>query len=157
MDASRRAETASAPDADSSYEVDSFCGYKFGCDYRRPNWSNGYSSMSPDVVRVRLERPFRNFKAATLTHGKAGLQSVLLHYYDEMHAMKDEDLDAEVAAVKGILEKKYGIKFDNSTAQRGKMFFAVHKSGSGIRLEVTNRAVARRGQNFGADGGADVL
>lgn len=151
--ASRSAET----DADLSYEIDSFCGYKFGGDYRGANQSNGYYSSSPDMVRVRLERPFRNFKFAALNHGKAGMQSVALYFYDETHAMKNEDLDAEVAAVKEVLEKKYGITFSNSTAQRGKMLFSVYKSGNGIRLEVTNRAVVRRGQNFGVDGGADVL
>lgn len=109
------------------------------------------------MVRVRLERPFRNFKYATLSHGKAGMQSVALFFYDETHAMKDADLEAEVVAVKGILEKKYGVMFNGSSAQRGMMQFSVYKSGNGIRLEVTNRAVMRRGQNFGADGGADVL
>lgn len=149
--------TASAPDADSSYEVDSFCGYKFGSDYRGSNQSSGSYSSSPDMVRVRLERPFRNFKFATLNHGKAGMQSIALYFYDEAHAMNDEDLNAEVEAVKRILEKKYGLKFGNSAAQRGKMRFSVYKSGNGIRVEVTNSAVVQRGQNFGADGGADVL
>lgn len=157
MNAQKSAE-GSAPNADTSYEVESFCGYKFGSDYRGLNQSNGgYYSSSPDMVRVRMERPFRNFKFATLNHGKAGLQSIALYFYDETHAMKNEDIDGEVAAVKGVLEKKYGISFSNSTAQRGNMLFSVYKSGNGIRLEVTNRAVVRRGQNFGADGGADVL
>ena len=157
MNSSRGEVKELAPDADSSYEVESFCGYKFGSDYRGSNQSNGGYSSSPDMVRMRLERPFRNFKFATLNHGKAGMQSVALYFYDEAHAMKDEDLNAEVETVKGILEKKYGVKFRNSTAQRGKMHFSVYKSGNGIRLEVTNRAVVRRGQNFGADGGASVL
>ena len=152
------AEVGPARNADQSYEVDSFCGYKFGEDYRGSNQSGGgYNSSSPDMVRVRLERPFRNFKYATLSHGKAGMQSVALFFYDETHAMKDADLEAEVVAVKGILEKKYGVMFNGSSAQRGMMQFSVYKSGNGIRLEVTNRAVMRRGQNFGADGGADVL
>lgn len=158
MTTSKGEVATSALNTDSSYEVDSFCGYKFGSDYRGSNQSSsGSYSSSPDMVRVRLERPFRNFKFATLNHGKAGMQSVALYFYDEAHVMKDEDLNAEVETVKRILEKKYGVKFSNSTAQRGKMLFSVYKSGNGIRLEVTNRAVVRRGQNFGADGGADVL
>lgn len=152
----RKLDEKAAQDDDPTYEVDTFCGYRFGGDYRSANRSVGMYS-SPDMVSVRMDRPFRNFKNATLSHGKAGLQSIALSFYDDTHAMSDADLDAEVSAVKAILEKKYGVKFGGTEARRGQMIFMVYKTGSRIRLEVTNRAVVRRGQNFGVDGGADVL
>ena len=120
---------------------------------------SGYSSSNPDIVRSRLERPFRNFKYATLYHGKAGLQSVQLYFYDESHAMKSDDMAAEVAAIKSIFEKKYGIAFNGGpTARKGDMMFRVMMTGDAcIRIEVSNSKIVRQGQNFGASGGADVL
>ena len=96
-------------DAAQNLKIESFFGYKFG-DQGKPG----------DTKYERPKKNFRLFDRVELGYTfKVGLlNQVKLTYCAKAESFKSQEMLDEIEAVKGVLEKKYGITFKGGRSKK---------------------------------------
>jgi len=106
-----------------TWEIESFCGYKFGSEYS-PNQCNltsqWFSTMTYFVSQKKLERPFRHFTDVELRYGSENKKLYRIKIsFAATNGWSESMIQGEVENLGKILSEKYAVLLEKETEEVG--------------------------------------